>query len=588
MEKHAGKFVIFVLAIALILRILALFSLDNSVYADFLMPDELTYHLWAKKSVTGQYIPFPVSEMSLLPAYLMIILYKIFSPDPLYFRILNIILGILTCGFIYLIGKNLAGKTAGLIACIFAAIYEPFIFYNITILKETLTLFLFAATVYLLLVAMDKVSIARLIILGLTFALWYNVRQNGIILLPVIPFLFLWEYYCRGLSRKNLMIYLAVFIIGFAFAVLPLSYLQYRARGEFGLTPAAGFNLYLANNPENPYPYYQPVKFSSPNPSEQAIHFTVEASRRIGQKLTIGEASSYWIKEVANNAFEHPVAFVKKLALKTLSIFNRSETDDNYDVNYIYNFVTFFQLPFLSFWFIVSLGMAGMLSLIVASKKYTALNALFFIYAASMVIFFSNARIRFPLLIILIPCAVTGIIRLYTYIKNRQFYQITVYAVIALLFFVVAFLPIPGAADITSPINKHVVNLAQKGRLQEAISYAEQSSAMNGHYSAYADIFLAVIHFRQGDKTKADAYLDKVPDTSFAAAEKYDVSGDILAAEKLTERAITAYKKSLEINSGQIAVRQKLISLLRKINSDEVPEQEEKLRHVLSFYKLRQ
>jgi tetratricopeptide (TPR) repeat protein len=205
-----------------------------------------------------------------------------------------------------------------------------------------------------------------------------------------------------------------------------------------------------------------------------------------------------------------------------------------------------------------------------------------------MVIFFSNARIRFPLLIILIPCAVTGIIRLYTYIKNRQFYQITVYAVIALLFFVVAFLPIPGAADITSPINKHVVNLAQKGRLQEAISYAEQSSAMNGHYSAYADIFLAVIHFRQGDKTKADAYLDKVPDTSFAAAEKYDVSGDILAAEKLTERAITAYKKSLEINSGQIAVRQKLISLLRKINSDEVPEQEEKLRHVLSFYKLRQ
>ena len=86
-----------ILLLALILRIVALLSLKESIYFDYLLWDERLYHNWAMKIANGTFQSSSVYEMAPLPAYFMAFIYRLFSPDVIYVRIVNIILGVLTC-----------------------------------------------------------------------------------------------------------------------------------------------------------------------------------------------------------------------------------------------------------------------------------------------------------------------------------------------------------------------------------------------------------------------------------------------------------------------------------------------------------
>jgi predicted membrane-bound mannosyltransferase len=151
-NKMAGfEFFLFgIIACGLIIRIIALMDLKTTIYTDFLLWDERIYHYWAKAIAEGAFQLNSVYEFAPLPAYIMAVIYRIFSPDVFYIRILNIVFGTLTCFVVYLIGRELMNRRAALLACIIACIYKPFIFYSIVPLKESLALLLFALMCYLL------------------------------------------------------------------------------------------------------------------------------------------------------------------------------------------------------------------------------------------------------------------------------------------------------------------------------------------------------------------------------------------------------------------------------------------------------
>lgn len=132
---------------ALLVRILAFTNFSDSLYGDFLLWDERVYQTWASHILEGKL--FVIHDFSPFPAYVMAAVYWLLGNDPDYVRAVNIIFGIFTCLFIYFIGRDLANRTVGLLACLIAALYKPFVFFSITILKESLGLFLFSATIFL-------------------------------------------------------------------------------------------------------------------------------------------------------------------------------------------------------------------------------------------------------------------------------------------------------------------------------------------------------------------------------------------------------------------------------------------------------
>lgn len=578
-DKYPYQILSAILLLALILRVLALLNLKESIYFDFLLWDERVYHTLALKILNGTH-----SSLSVYTC-IMALIYKVFSPDILYVRILNIILGVLTCYLVYLIGKEIANRTTGLIACLIACLYKPFIFYSIVPLKTAFSVFLFASAIYFLMAILNKNSMIKALFLGIAIGLLYKVRPNFIVIIPFLPLFILLNNYRWKSSIKILSAFFMVYIVGISIAVAPFMIWKYQAPGKSGSrTSQSGLNFYLGNNLQNPDPYYRPVPFAISSPIEQARQFNIEASRRVGEKLSPREASSYWTREVIRMAIEQPSAFMWKILQKILVFFNRFEAGDHYHIGFVSDFVKFFKFPFLSLWLILPFGMAGMSTTIFSSKKLFSLSSVFFLYGLTLIIFFTNTRYRLPILITLIPFAVIGIDRLFSHMNNRQLKKIIIYSSIVIVFFIIEFLPVRATDDMTAFYNTHAIILNSKGFEDDAIRYWEKSSRMDKPFSAFANLSLAGQYLKKRNLRKADYYLDKIPDDSFAAASKYAMIGDVMISQGKVKKAISAYERSLEINSGQRGTQHKLVKIFWRIDKKRALEEYDKLEYLSSFY----
>ncbi len=588
-ERYAQPLLGLILLLALGLRVAALMDLNQTIYGDFMLWDERVYHELAVRIANGTYSGRGVYEFAPLFAYLMAGIYRLFSPDIFYIRLLNILFGVLTCWVIYGIGARLGGRKIGLLACLLAALYKPFILYSIVPLKEAPATLLFALTAFMLLLAIEKKVLTPSGLLGLAMGLLLNVRPNAVILIPVLMLLIVWNRYKNGDVPRTITAHFGLYLLGLFIAVSPFLIRNYVVAGKFAVTTSqSGYNLYLGNNLANPDPYYRPVPFALPSPVEQGIHFTIEASRRTGKTMIATEASDYWTQETFRQARAAPQAFAWKVVQKTFVLVNQFEACDHYDIGFISDFARFFKLPLFSFWFVFPLGMATIMFRLFHDRKARALALILAAYAATLVIFFTSARYRVPMLAILIPYTALGGVELVEMLRRCHFRRAGLFAAVILAFTVVEFLPIQATDDRTAYFNTHAIILNSRGYENEALSYWRQSSEMNRPFSAFANLSLAQKYFQRGLIREANGYLDLIPESSFAAAPKYDIKGDILIRQQKTGEAIQAYEHSLAINSGQRRTLSKLIQIYQKTDPRKAVALEAQLKYISGFYPVMQ
>ncbi len=586
-DRHSGIFVVFLLCLGLALRLVGLWALKNSIYFDYLLWDEKVYHVWAKKIASGTFSSSAVYEFSPLPAYVFAFIYRCFSADAFYIRLLNVFLGTLTCLLIYVLGKEIAGKRVGFFSCLVAVLYKPFIFYSIVPLKTALSVFLFSLFAYFLVLSLNRKRSGYLFILGIIAGLMLNVRGNFIVIIPLVVLLItinLWE---KGFTPKPVFLSILLYAAGVLLAITPFLVRNYMVSGKMVVaTSQAGFNLYIGNNLNNKVPYYRPVPFATPSPFKQGIQFTIEASRRSHTKLTADEASSYWTGEVIKTGIAQPVAFIFKLVQKTLVLFNQFEAGDHYHIGFISTFVPFFKYPFLGLGLILPLGMAGILLVLRQNNNAFALLAIFCFYGLTLVAFFCNTRYRLPMVIILIPYAVIGLKEFIAAIKNQKKQKIIAYSFLVILFAGIAHLPVKGTKDLSAYYNTHAIILNKKGNHREAVKYWIKSSEMNQSFSAFANLSLAGTQLRLGNIAKARYYLDRINDESFAVAMKHEMQGLIYEALGQFDKTIAEYRKALEINTGLRRVHKKLIRVYQRVDRQQAKNQIELLNYIETFYDL--
>jgi 4-amino-4-deoxy-L-arabinose transferase-like glycosyltransferase len=585
-ERNSRPLLAAVLLLALGLRITALIDLSRSIYVDFLLWDERIYHELALRILNGTSAAGVIDEFAPLFAYLMAGIYRIFSPDTFHIRFLNILIGVLVCWAVCGIGTRLGGRPIGLLACLAAALYQPLIFYSIVPLKDILAVLLFALTALLLIDALEKKGgLLPAGLTGLALGLLINVRPNAMILVPLLFLMILWERIRNRAPLRGIAALLCLYLFGFCIAIAPFVIRNVIASGQFALTTSqSGHNLYLGNNLRNPDPYYRPVPFATSSPFEQGIQFTIEASRRAGRVLDSREASDYWTREVFRMALAEPRAFAAKLFRKALVLINRFEACDHYDIGFVSNFVPFFRFPFPGFAVIFPLGMAALALRLFRDRRARALGLILAAYGATLVIFFTNARYRLPMVAVLIPFAAMGLADLVETFRRRRFRQAALWGALLAAFAAVEFLPIRATDDLTAYVNTHAIILDSRGFENEAILYWQRSSQMDRPFSAFANLSLAQKAIRKGRTREGQGYLDRIPDDSFTAAEKQELMGDLLAGEKRLDEASRAYERSLDINSGQRRALVKLIRIERLRDPRKAAVEEARLKTLEEFY----
>ena len=577
---------VLILAAAAILRLAAFFSLRSTIYFDYLLYDERFYHDWAVKIADGTWHSTSVYEFAPLYAYVMAAVYKLFSADPVYIRCLNLIFGILTCLFIGLAGREMGGRRLGLAAMLLAAFYRPLIFYSLVPLKTALSVVLFSLFMWVFLAGLNNPSRLRpWLMCGLTTGLMINVRPNYLAVLPVVVFFVLTAAYRDRLPPKRWIRQAGLLLAGFILAVSPFVLRNYRVAGKLALSVSqAGFNFYIGNNPENDLPYYRPVAFASSSPFYQGTQFTIETSRRVGHRLSPREGSAYWIKAALKQARHAPGVFAGKIGLKTLAFFNRFEAGDHYHIGFISQFAPFFRLPLPGFDIILAVAMAGLAAGAAVNRKVLAAGLVFIVYGLTLIAFFCNTRYRLPVAVVLIPLAVYGIRELVRSLQARRLKKAAGLPAVALLALIVSWLPITGTGDMSGYYNTHALILGRQGRIQEAMRFWRLSSEMKQPYSAYADLALAGVYLQNGDRHKALAYLAQIPQQSFAAAEKFELLGDMAVQEGDFTQALDHYRASIRINSGRLDIRRKLIRLLEKTDPGAAVREKAAYLDILTFY----
>lgn len=254
-----------ILLVAFALRLSYVATLANSLNitfeADPITYDQLARNLLAGRPYIGASFYFPDGSENatalwdpLYPLFLAGI-YSLFGHDLLVVRLVQVFLGVASCGLLYLLGHSIFNPPIGLTVSCFAAIYPFFIYYTGQVLTETLFIFL------LLIVLTLANSIAKgqirgtkaVLALGISAGVTVLTRAEAlyfaVLLLAILPWGTIRTETRRWPALRarftSAFLVLAVFICTLA----PWVLFNYSRFGQVFITTKLGYNIYKYYHP---------------------------------------------------------------------------------------------------------------------------------------------------------------------------------------------------------------------------------------------------------------------------------------------------------------------------------------------------
>lgn len=187
------------------------------------------------------------------PAYYYFLagIYKLAGHNFLAVRIAQALLDTFTCWLIYAIGRQVFGKTSGMLAAALAAVFPPLIFYTGVLLTETLSTCLLAGATWILLktfeVSKQASKVLQLALAGLLLGLAALTRS---VLLLVVPaaILWLWCVAARWPGWKAAARYALALCLPMALVITPISVRNYQIHHKLILISTnGGVNFFLGH-----------------------------------------------------------------------------------------------------------------------------------------------------------------------------------------------------------------------------------------------------------------------------------------------------------------------------------------------------
>ena len=422
-----------ILGIALALRLAHWASVRRAPFVGAPVMDSWEYDHWAREIAGGDWLGHGrgVFFQAPLYPYLLALLYKIVGPrlDAAY--LVQIGLATAGCYALYRAGRAMAGERAGLAAAALAAVYGPFLFYDVQLLKESLAV----TAVCFLLWAMAWAAGAgpeaaaapaetetgaprgaaagRWFLVGLLLGILALLRENALL---VVPFLLplAWIGGRRGagtgpgrratLAGRGALaehtgqaVRAAALLAGVALALSPVALRNGLVGGDFlPTTSQGGVNFFIGNNPRADGTY-RPIVPGKQIPELERREPARIAEQALGRPLTPAGVSRFWLHRALAWARSHPGDFLR-LTLRKLGLFwSWYEWPDAVDYYYLRGLSPVYRLPLLEFGGVTLLAALG-LGFLGGGRGRRLAPALVLggAWMVSTVAFFLFARYRLP------------------------------------------------------------------------------------------------------------------------------------------------------------------------------------------------
>ena len=455
------------------LRALFLRQWSRTPYYLFPRLDDQAHHLWALDILHGGLLRGRAFYQSPFYPYFLALLYKAVGVRPAVMLWLQAAAGAFACLVLARVAARMFGRRAGIIAGIIAALYKPFIFFTVFLLKETwiilgLSLFCLAA-----LKAQDLKRVKDAFWCGLALGFTALSRGNVLLMAPVLPLMWL------KTSPKNVVRLTGSLVLGMGLMILPATLHNAFASRDFVLinyTP--GFTFFLGNNPEATGTTHFPLGISS-SPSGEENDSVARAEKEEGRALKPSQVSRHWLRRALQFIRENPSQWLSLTGTKFLLFWTSRELPDNYDPLFLEKHTrTLLSWPLPSFPFVAAFAVAGFFLFFrgVQERLMLAFAGLYMLTVIGTIV---SDRYRLPMLVFLIPFAAAFVDRITTCASWKDLKQ-PAWALFGAL---------PMIAVINAPLAPYSASDEAQGFISLSETYYDRGDyahALDAFYQAYS------------------------------------------------------------------------------------------------------
>ncbi|MGQ9678851.1 MAG: tetratricopeptide repeat protein [bacterium] len=543
-EISAGGGFLLVFGVALILRLGYLIQAQANDPL-FFSPqmDALYHHQWARAILNRvEFINDAYFRAPLYPFFLAL-LYRFLGVNLFVVRLVQAVLGSLSCGLLFFLGSNLFDRRIGFLAGLVMAVYPLFIYYDGELLIPVLLVFLtqLGFFTFYLSERLDR----HWYLPGFIFGLGAIARPNILVFFPGIFFWFIWRYR-PGWWRRATLFFLAALI-----PIVPVAVRNYIKSGKLVLIAwQAGTNFYIGNN-----------EFSDGTtaivPGTRGSWWggyndvKAGAEMALGRNLKGAEIDRFWMAKGVEFWRQKPVKALFLTLKKVYLWFSGYEVSNNRDLYFFkrYSFLNFllFALPFLKFplGLVFPLALAGFYLL---RAKWRVLLPVYLFtgsYALSFVPFFITARYRLTVLPFYLLAAVGGLMRWHK-ADGREKVRAGLIFLLAFFFFN---LDIAGAGRRTNPAQNHFTaalgyyEMGKRERAKEELQQALALDSATNILSLEATLYLEEDKFEKAQRV-ARAVVQLHPEE----ADAYGVAGNVFAQIGAIDSAEMMFRRTVELD----------------------------------------
>ena len=319
------------------------------------------HHYFAQDLMDRTDAPYTVFRPPYYPLFMSMI-YKAAGVFPMAVKIVQWILGALSCWLIYLLAFTYYGRKQAVIALIISSLYAPSFFFEGMLLEHPLASFLALASVYLIAVVSFKRSdrtnpVALYLSAAVLFGLSCMIRPDMLFAAPaLIASLCIAPVKVKERIKSAVLFTcitgLFIALINHPQSVIPVD--------ENHQDINAAINLYLGNNltADGVKPYCADVQeMSTDHPEARKYHITgLTLSMILYARAQTGEAldavAPYWNIRTWSFITESPIQSLKLFIKKCFLFFNGFITTNQKDIYFMRQFSTVLKALLFNVWFI--------------------------------------------------------------------------------------------------------------------------------------------------------------------------------------------------------------------------------------------
>ncbi len=331
-------------------------------------------------------------------------IYFLFGHSYAVVRIIQALIGALTCIITYFMGKELTNKKIGVLSSLFLAFYPSAIYFSGSIYTEGIFIFLLALGIFYSIKVFKQPSIKNQAILGIFIGLTILTRS---VLLSFIPFIFLWSiliFKPKTIAIKNFLI-ISFFIL---LTIAPWTVRNYLVHHEFiPITTLGGPSFFACNNPfEKEGIWYMPSKLDEwkqmgggapPNmalrPPSPYIHGETEndVPKWWWKGLSEVENEKKYYRLGINWIKNHPEEFIKLCRKKLVRLYEW-ETRSAAPTAQRYKLINL-----LSYGLLLPFMVIGIFFSLKEWKKFSLIYLLILQVTLNTILFYGSTRFRAPI-----------------------------------------------------------------------------------------------------------------------------------------------------------------------------------------------